>query len=374
MADAALPHSLRSRNARVTARNIRLLYKRLVRDPRRRTYVLFTIVLICFLGLLFYIGFFFGIDSDITAPSFSRKRSSHPTTLFIAIGSAPGNFALRNAARQGWLRWLPSDGTVSYRFFSDTPPVTSDLLSSSTVDWSSLRRESKRYKDVVLQPLPTGYGSNEHNLYSQRARFQAEWTVRYVSEADFFLRIDDDSFLCLHRLLYELKALPRSQLFWGRFWCREGRNRADENFMLFSRDIVELLADERLVGKLLPYDDQVTLGWNFGYWSWVLNFTVFDDQKRLDAQQGYLTKYMHQDSPADTVHLAKFCENFIYAHHVKASTAIAAFRATKTHLMYPLPVITKPVDTCDGNVQTFVPARHSRNLPDLRIGRSGNIK
>lgn len=371
MADPGLPHSLRPRSTRVTARNIRLLYKRLIRNPQSRTYVLFTLAFLCLLILL-YITFFLTTDSDLRSSSTSRQGPHNAATLFIAIGSAPGNVALRNAAREGWLRWLPSDDTVSYRFFSDTPPSAFDASSSFSVDWSSLRREANRYDDLVLQPLPTGYGSNDHNVYAQRARFQAAWTVRHIPDADFFLRIDDDSFLCLHRLLYELKALQRSQMFWGRFWCREGRNRADENFMLFSRDVVELLANDELVGKLLPYDEHVTLGWNFGYWSWVLNLTIFDDQKRIDAQQGYLTKYMHQDPPADDKQLAKFCDSFIYAHHVKASTAAAAYRATKTHLMYQLPIITTPMDTCEGKAQTFVPARHSEDLPDLRIGRSGN--
>lgn len=316
-----------------------------------------------------------GASATEEAPiALERQRTEMadgPASLFIAIGSAPGNFELRDAAREGWLRWLPDDGSVSYRFFSDAPPSSRRLESGSRIDWARLRREVASYNDVVLQPLQMGYGDKEHNVYAQRGRYQAAWALQHAT-LTFFLRVDDDSFLCLHKLLYELKSMDRRQLFWGRFWCREGRNRADENFMLFSSDVVQLLANEELVGRLLPFDEQVTLGWNFGYWSWVLNLTVFDDQKRLDAQQGYLTEYMHQQMPADDKQLAVFCDNFIYAHHVKASTMRAAYKATKTHMMYHLPRRTGPQETCSRRAQTFVPARHSKLLPDLRIGRSAN--
>lgn len=291
-------------------------------------------------------------------------------TLFISIGSAPSNAALRDAARDGWLRWMPQDGSVQYRFFSDARPAPNSPHASDQV-WDSLDSEVGEKGDVVLQPLETGYGDNKANVYGQRAMFQLAWSKKQFASMDYFLRIDDDSFLCLHRLLYELKTAPRRQFFWGRYWCREGRHRADENFMLFSGDLVNLLNEGTYIGKLLPFDDQVTLGWNFGFWSWVLNITIFDDQERLDAQQGYLTDYMHKEQVHDRAAHAKFCDSYIYAHHVRSADVITeTFKQTTTRLMYPIPTRKSSTETCAKKEISFLPARHSSKLPDIRLALS----
>jgi hypothetical protein len=308
-----------------------------------------------------------GRDSRRFAPAPGEAREPR-VALFIAIGSAPANADLRGAARRGWLRWLPDDGSVEYRFFSDARPAAAGAPPGADV-WDALEAEGGAERDLVLQPLATGYGSNSENAYGQRALYQLAWARRrYGGGLEFFLRVDDDSFLCLHRLLYELKTAPRAQFFWGRFWCREGRNRADENFMLFSADVAALLGDDAYVGKILPFDESVTLGWNFGLWSWVMNLTVFDDQTRLDAQQGYLTDYMHAPQAADRGALSAFCDVHMYAHHVHAPVALAAYEQTTARMMYPIPKRTSPRETCSSAQRSFLPGRHSSKLPNVRIG------
>lgn len=376
----ALPVHLTSPHSRRILKRVRRIWFSLFREQRLHPAILIVapILFLLLISLSWYNLFAVPLATSSKAQKSANdvdgSRDSINASLFIAIGSAPQNSDLRAAARDGWLKWLPDGGLVTYRFFTDEPPPSAKFAyeSRSKDTWFQLGKESAQYQDLVFQPLPTGYGDKEHNLYARRARYQIAWALQHMRAFNFFLRIDDDSFLCLHKLVYELKSVPRRQFFWGRFWCREGRNRADENFMLFSRDVVELLGNDALVGRLLPYDDQVTLGWNFGYWSWVLNLTIFDDQKRLDAQQGNLTEYMHSDTPVDLRTLAGFCDKFLYAHHVKADIMRAAYEATTVHLMYHLPERLGPADTCERSVQSFVPARHSHALPDLRIGRSLN--
>lgn len=376
-----LPLHLNQPHSRRILKQIRRICFRLFRDHRPHPAVILVasaLILALLISLSRYdllaISLTNSSKARASAINFDDSLAAANASLFIAIGSAPQNSVLRAAARDGWLKWLPDSGLVTYRFFTDEPPPSAKFAYEprSKDTWSQLAKESAEHHDLVFQPFPTGYGDKEHNLYARRARYQIAWALQRMHAFTFFLRVDDDSFLCLHKLVYELKSVPRRQFFWGRFWCREGRNRADENFMLFSRDVVELLANDALVGRLLPYDDQVTLGWNFGYWSWVLNLTIFDDQKRLDAQQGNLTEYMHRAIPADERTLASFCDKFLYAHHVKASTMRATYAATTTHMMYHLPERLGPADTCERSVQSFVPARHSHALPDLRIGRSLN--
>lgn len=313
------------------------------------------------------LAFVFILAQTFRQSIFSERTSAlhdDSVRLFIAIGSAPRNAHLRQAARDTWLSWLPSDRSVSYRFFSDAPPSTRTSYSSNSSLWRELAFEGSTHGDIVQQPLPSGYGDKEHNAYGLRALFQAQWAIMKYARLDYFLRVDDDSFLCLHRLIYELKSTPREQFFWGRFWCNQGRNRADENFMLFSADIVRLFADDTITGRLMPFDRHVTLGWNFGYWSWILNMTIFDDQNRIDAQQGYLTTYMHSnESETDT----GFCNKLIYAHHVPEHAMRMAFANTKTHLMYTLPDRRGPRETCKQEDHSFIAARHSKFLPNIKI-------
>ncbi|KAA8491168.1 hypothetical protein FVE85_9463 [Porphyridium purpureum] len=300
-------------------------------------------------------------------------------TLVICIGSAPQNRALRDAARNGWLQWRPDGGNaVEYRFFTDHPDMLLSDRHASGGNLSAetrqelaqqLRREHAAHKDMVFQRIETGYGDKEHNVYGKRGLFQMHWSVTHY-RFEYLLRVDDDIFLCLHRLLYEIEQRPNRAFFWGRFWCNYGRHRADENFMLFSQDVVNLLTDDTAM-KLLPFDEDVTLGWNFGLLSWVLQLDIFDDQKRLDAQQGYLTKYMHEQEPSDDAShrqdYAQFCDRFMFAHHVSASVSSEVFKHTVPRLMYTVPEMTSPRDGCPHKEQAFIPGRHAAHLPNVLI-------
>jgi hypothetical protein len=99
--------------------------------------------------------------------------------------------------------------------------------------------------------------------------------------------------------------------------------RLDESFLLFSRDVVDLLA-VATSRNLLAFDGRSTFAVNFAFWSHFLNLTIFDDRQRIDSQQHYLTTYMHtkegRDEDAQRQNLyARFCDNFIYAHHVRSA-------------------------------------------------------
>ncbi|KAA8494198.1 hypothetical protein FVE85_4173 [Porphyridium purpureum] len=318
---------------------------------------------------------------DIVADRAARPEHLPARKLMVCIGSSPSHRAIRDAARRGWLSWIPpGEDLVEYRFFTDHPDVIvkNDQRGSRTND-SSMSLESKRelarqleeeqdtHKDLVFQRIESGYGNYKKNAFGRRALFQLNWSVTHY-QFDYLLKMDDDVFLCLHRLLYELNQRPDRAFFWGRFWCKRGGHRADENFMLFSQDVVKLLSDEAAM-KLLPFDEDVTLAWNFGLLAWILQLTIFDDQKRLDAQQGYLTSYMHE--PSDNVsHLqdyAQFCDHFIFAHHVSAEVSSAVFKHTIAKSAYDVPQITRPRDGCPKQEQSFTPRLYAEHLPDIFI-------
>jgi len=307
-----------------------------------------------------------------------------PLRLFIAVGSAPANGALRTAARDGWLAWRGAD--VAYRFFSDARPAGGGSGGggggggdAAGAAWDALDAEAAAARDIVRMPLTGGYGSADENAFGARGLWQMRWALRAMPPFDYYLRVDDDSFLCLHKLRGELGGYPPTQFVAGRYWCRPGRFRMDENYLLFSRDLVEVLGGggggggggaPALVGGLLPFDPHVTLGWNVGYWAAVLNVTVLDDQARIDAQQGELTTYMHApDVAPDPSVYAPFCERYVYAHHVSAGVMAAAAAATRLHAVYSEVAVGAGGVRCPPSAgrPTFLASRHSKLLPNVEV-------
>jgi len=279
--------------------------------------------------------------------------------LFVAIGSAPGNVKLRNAARQGWLRWA-SETEVMCFFFTD-------LEVDAETD-RALQDEHRSHGDIVRQPLPGGY-----TAFGRRALYQLRYAVDHYNFTHF-LRIDDDSFLCLHRLLYELRLRPTQRFFWAKFWCKAGRNRADENFMLMSQDVVRFVLRGVEETSLLPFDESVTFAWNFGLWTWFLNLTVLDDIDRIDAQQqGYLTDYMHgetiESNSENATRAAQFCHRYIYAHHVNAQISTQTFELTNSRIstLYSVPPLRSNKVTCSRSQLSYIPGRHSKTLPSIIV-------
>ena len=56
---------------------------------------------------------------------------------------------------------------------------------------------------------------------------------------DYFLRLDDDYFICMDRFIDEVPMPPKSYYHWGWIHCVEDIVRVEESIILLSRDIVE---------------------------------------------------------------------------------------------------------------------------------------
>lgn len=310
------------------------------------------------------------VKDQVFSASSQRKATANDNhvLLFISVGSAPRNRELRDAARSTYLNGLDGD-SVSYRFFTD------EDVSRGREDhliWDNVVQEVKHYEDVVqMHGIHGGYGTADGNVFGLRGLWQMRWALDEYS-FDYYLRIDDDSYLCLQRLLFELKDAPRKNLFWGRFWCRPGRNRADESFMLWSRNVVEWIVENGGENGLVPWDNDVTLGWNWGYWSWLLNLTIIDDAKGIDSQQGYLTNYMHggfdekHGVPVLSEKVGDFCDRFLFAHHIVPDTIRKVHIKAKRRLLYR-PRQVRKGRACPSGDQSFLPGRHSKKLPQIHI-------
>ena len=273
----------------------------------------------------------------------SGKRTIHfggdPLTLYIAIGSAPAYRDRRDALRRSWLRWIdPSLHT--YSFYTEIPRCSRNSTHAECQDQiRRLYQEQAEHHDLVfLSGAPTG-----RSHYAQRGYETLQHALQYALPFKFFLKTDDDGFTCLPVITDELETRFRNstRLFWGKYWFRRGskehpltgRVRSDENFMIFSRRLVEFMAAN---WDLLVKDEELTLAVNWAFWSHMLRVQVFDDRDRIDSQQHYVTQYMHRNfDPVleQNGNYSEFCLKHINAHHVPSSLMPHIYRLSNTRSM-----------------------------------------
>ena len=114
------------------------------------------------------------------------------------------------------------------------------------------------------------------------------FTARYTF--DYFLRMDDDYFLCLDRLLFELPYRPKRGLYWGYVHCYPGILRVDEGWMILTRDIVdEALSKLNTTLICHPFGDQAVSLWIEDS---KINVTWFWDPRIIHSDINHRNKYL----------------------------------------------------------------------------------
>lgn len=224
--------------------------------------------------------------------------------LFIAIGTAPKNGDLRQTLRDTWMQWVADRVDVQVRFFTEEAPDTAS--------------EAAAHGDLVFhEGIPSGYGH-----FMARFHYQVEWALARF-DFDYFLKLDDDGFLCVPRLLADLDHVPDEKLFWGKYFCEQGFFVADENFMLFSGDVVTWFHS---AWPMLRMQDDATFASHFAMWQHFMDLDVLDDRRRIDAQQGQRTTWMHTPAgeaiDATPEDYANFCVDQVWAHHVPSTQVL----------------------------------------------------
>ena len=116
-------------------------------------------------------------------------------------------------------------------------------------------KEKMKYQDIEFQYLQGGVEFGTRYLY------HLIWAVQQY-DFDYFMRMDDDYFLCLDRLIKELPMPVQTLYHWGYVHCIQDIVRPEESIILFSRDLVEmfLLQDPQVI-KGHPWADQMVATW-----------------------------------------------------------------------------------------------------------------
>ena len=138
--------------------------------------------------------------------------------------------------------------TIQCVFMTDSPDESTDM-------GKEVLKEKLKYKDVEFQNLRGGVEFGKRYLY------HLVWAVQNFN-FDYFLRTDDDYFICLDRLIKELPMPPQKMYHWGYVHCDKYVVRPDESLMMYSRDVVEtFLAQDPLIIKGHPWADEMVATW-----------------------------------------------------------------------------------------------------------------
>ena len=168
--------------------------------------------------------------------------------LVIAVPSIRAD--RRQKIRETWMNW--GDDRVALRFFTEH---LGDEQSKIT-----LEEEMEAHEDLIILDIEPGMNFALKLVESMR------WMSEHFT-FDFFLRLDDDYFLCLDRLLVELDSARLAifpeiipPIYAGSLWCSPGKSRMDEAYLLLSKQLVD---------RVLGIDDLMCGshgGISAGYW------------------------------------------------------------------------------------------------------------
>ena len=149
-------------------------------------------------------------DGLTTPPMTNDFKGKKSAIIFVGIVSAPRLIFRRNALRRSWLNQCKENG-IPCLFFTDGQDMSGTKLPDQV--YVPLQQEQLLHKDLILTQSPGGIN------FARRYLWMLNWAyARY--DFKYFLRIDDDYFVCIDRLLRELPHRPRTKLYWGHVHCK----------------------------------------------------------------------------------------------------------------------------------------------------------
>jgi len=307
---------------------------------------------------------------------------------YIMILSADGEKYRdrRQLLRDTWLQWVLNGeyrGVVDYGFHV---MLCADRASDHTVV-NSLYEEWQQHGDVTMhksrhktQRIVLDNRQYEFCGLEAEHRLQVSEHVLALSvNYSFITAADDDGILCMPSYVQDLRMLPRSNLIWGKFWCKLKVVRPDSNWITFSSDLLRRLAvslrswglkplappngmppsTPEETGERLPFG--IAIARILVYYLQDLGERIFvlDDRERIDTQQDWVITHLQGSSFPKAKKYAEIadifrhsiCKRLIWVHRatdpilVMAAYKIAREKGHMAH-MTAASVSLSPADIC----------------------------
>jgi Galactosyltransferase/Variant SH3 domain/Galactoside-binding lectin len=143
-------------------------------------------------------------DHKAAGHNFPLSKAESHYRLFVGVLSVGKNFANRQAARLTWMRYPAfASRRVVARFFLAQQPGHPEVT-------QRVKEEAEKYGDIVIAPFIDHY----LNL-SRKTKAICEYYVNAV-DADYMMKVDDDTFVRIPEILERLKQVDSSkELYMG---------------------------------------------------------------------------------------------------------------------------------------------------------------
>ncbi|XP_057309014.1 uncharacterized protein LOC130647245 [Hydractinia symbiolongicarpus] len=225
------------------------------------------------------------------------KTPQRKLLLFIAIFSSHTYKHRRDMLRKTWCKLCMKHQLCEYRFILDGLGLDRKPLPSAVLN--QIRNELRYTNDMAILASPIG-------LNFALRFYKALKYASQVFEFEYFLRLDDDQYLCLDRLMYELPSRPRESLFWGYAHCTP-IPRIDEAFIILTNDVVfKILTNENI--HCSPFGTEAISSWIYNLSDEGPLVTWYTDNFRI----------MHTPPFERSAHLRQvnICHAFISLHGI----------------------------------------------------------
>ena len=134
--------------------------------------------------------------------------------LFVGIFSRISSKDRRNIIRKTWLKYCEISLKCAYKFLLDRN-TQSDYPYAKKVTDLSIGESKSNNNDTIL--LKSFAGTN----FGQRMYQLMDWLHKNY-DFEYFLGLDDDHYVCLNKIMYELKGKDQKNLYWGKQVCGKG--------------------------------------------------------------------------------------------------------------------------------------------------------
>ncbi|KAK6175523.1 hypothetical protein SNE40_013971 [Patella caerulea] len=240
-------------------------------------------------------------SKDSWQKSFLEPVKEFSAKLVVIIISGPNNTRQRDIIRETWLNDSSIKSHIIWRFVIGVANMPKELR-------KYLDRESFiRHDLLLLEDHEESYQSLANKVLQSFS-----WVDHHVN-FEFVLKVDDDSFVRLDKMINELKSKPKEHLYWGFF---DGRAHVKKRGKWSEPDWI-------LCDRYLPY----ALGGGYVISSDLVHFIVSNgpilkkfnsEDVSVGAWLGPLDIQRIHDPRFDTEYVSRGCQNVYIITHKKS--------------------------------------------------------